>query len=117
MFKWFNAIVQALRSWWHRRRRYTTFTGVVYMDSSIDPESALTSRKLVIIGTADKPKWLRFLCPCRCGETLALNLMPSHTPRWTVDLNKDQTITVYPSVDATQCRSHFWIRHNRVDWV
>ena len=72
---------------------------------------------LVLAGSPERPKWLRFDCPCRCGEVLALNLMASHSPRWAAESHEDGTLSVRPSVDATRCGSHFWIRRSRIDWV
>jgi hypothetical protein len=83
----------------------------------VDPARDLAAKRLVLIGTKDKPKWLRFKCPCGCGDVIALNLMTSHYPRWTVERHKDSTLTVHPSVDAKTCGSHFWIRHSHIDWV
>ena len=55
--------------------------------------------------------------PTRREAEEALNLMASHHPHWTTDLHDDGTLTVHPSVDATSCGSHFWIRRSQIDWV
>jgi hypothetical protein len=68
------------------------------------------------VGTNEKKKWLRFVCPCGCGAVLALNLMRSQTPCWTVQEHEDGSISVQPSVDAQKCGAHFWVRRNRIDW-
>ena len=115
MLRWFRKILQAIRRWWSGRD--DVFKAVVLLDSASDPKAALHGRQLVLIGSLEKPKWLKFACPCRCGEILALNLMASHTPRWSVEQHADGTLTVFPSVDATTCGSHFWIRHSRIEWV
>ncbi|WP_420813195.1 DUF6527 family protein [Pararobbsia silviterrae] len=72
---------------------------------------------IALIGSADNLKWARFKCPCGCGEVLALNLMPSHSPRWTVSSAPDGAISIFPSVDATACGAHFWIRNGRLRWA
>jgi hypothetical protein len=110
-------VLNALRSWWRARRRHTRFGGVVRVDARIDPDHALRARRLVLIGDPERPKWLRFLCPCGCGEELALNLMASHAPRWCVSVAPDGCLSVWPSVDVRTCGSHFWIERNRVRWV
>lgn len=117
MIHWFLDLLDDARSWLRRLRRRRRFNGVVSLDSGADPASALRAHDLVLVGPEEKPKWLRFACPCRCGEVLGLNLMPSHSPRWTVEVHPDGTVTVNPSVDATKCGSHFWIRKSRIDWV
>jgi hypothetical protein len=116
---WFRKAADAIRVWWVRRRRRTSFDCVAVCASDEDPSAEIWAGRLVLIGSAEKPKWLRFACPCRCGEVLSLNLMQSHYPRWAMKNNADGTLTlnVSPSVDATACGSHFWIRGNRIHWV
>jgi len=97
-------------------RRTSQFSGIVLLESSIDATTALKENELVVIGTAQKHKWLQFVCPCGCGETQALNLMRSHHPFWTIEIHSDQTLTLYPSVDAQKCGAHFWVRRNKVVW-
>jgi hypothetical protein len=100
-----------------RRGRSDGFRGVAVVDSAADPRREIGRGKLVLIGSAERPKWLRFRCPCGCGGTVSLNLMGSHTPRWTFEQHPDNTLSVRPSVDATACGSHYWIRGSRVVWV
>jgi hypothetical protein len=117
MIRWFFRVLAWIwqRCRWRKRRR--AFKGVIQLDSSVDPASEMAAGKLVLIGPGEKPKWLRFKCPCGCGDVIALNLMVSHYPRWSVEIHKDGTLTAMPSVDAKTCGSHFWIRRNKVDWV
>jgi len=84
---------------------------------SVQNRSEATSENgtLVLIGAPNKFKWLRFLCPCGCGDELALNLMVSHYPCWTVAAD-DHGITVHPSVNVARCGAHFWLRANTVFW-
>lgn len=103
--------------WLFPRQRRHGFRGVVLVDVHHDYQRDIRRRKLVFIGTPEKPKWLRFACPCSCGEELALNLMTSKQPHWTVQRHADGTVTVHPSVDSTTCGAHFWIRQNRIQWV
>jgi hypothetical protein len=117
MIRWFLQLFARISQWWRSRRRSNAFSGVEFFDHTVDPASALNARRLVLIGPAEKPKWLRFCCPCGCGEVLALNLMVSHSPRWKVELHPDGTLSASPSVDATACGAHFWIRRNAVKWV
>jgi hypothetical protein len=114
---WLQNIVVDVREWWRKLRRRRRFKGVAQLESGADPDAVLRARKLVLVGPEGKPKWLRFACPCRCGDVIALNLMASHSPRWTVDAHPDGTLTVNPSVDAAKCGSHFWVRRSRIAWV
>ncbi len=114
LFFW---LFDPIRRWWRRRKRRKAFSGAVQLESSVDPGLQLKAGKLVLVGPKEKPKWLRFQCPCGCGDVIALNLMASHYPRWTVEIHKDGTLSAMPSIDATTCGSHFWIRRNKIRWV
>lgn len=61
-------------------------------------------------------KWLLLQCPCGCKQQIALNLMQSHSPRWRVERHADGSFSVHPSVDATSCGAHFWLRRGQVIW-
>ncbi|WP_413766659.1 DUF6527 family protein [Ralstonia mannitolilytica] len=61
-------------------------------------------------------KWLLLRCPCGCNQQIALNLMQSHSPRWRVERGAGGSFSVHPSVDATSCGAHFWLRDGRVIW-
>jgi hypothetical protein len=63
-----------------------------------------------------KEKWLLMQCPCGCGQQIALNLMQSHSPRWRVSIQSMNRFSIHPSVDATSCGAHFWLRDGRVIW-
>jgi len=115
--RWIFRLLSSIAAWWRRSGRRHAFTGIARVESSIDPAVDISAGKLVLIGPEERPKWLRFACPCRCGEVLALNLMTSHRPHWSVELHEDGTMTVHPSVDAKSCGSHFWIRRSLIEWV
>jgi hypothetical protein len=85
------------------------------LESCGNPLSCVTGR-LILVRSGAKLKWLKFICPCGCGEEQALNLMSSYRPFWRVELHQDHTITVFPSVHALKCGAHFWIRRNRIFW-
>lgn len=115
--RWLLVLIAWVRSWWRCRRRRRAFTGVCHIESGVDPATELMAWRLVLVGPAEKPKWLRLRCPCGCGDVIALNLMTSHKPRWEVEEHDGGTLTVYPSVDSRNCGAHFWIRGNKIHWV
>lgn len=117
MFRWLASLGSRLARWWRSWWRRSRFAGVAWVRSDEDPARQVRGRKLVLVGSREKPKWLRFACPCGCGLEIALNLMASHDPHWRVEIHPDQTLTLYPSVDSTSCGAHFWVRRNEVDWV
>lgn len=113
MFEYLRKLLRYIKKKFVQERRMS-FDGFEYAESM--PDSNLEDGKLVLTGSAQKPKWISFKCPCGCGDIISLNLMESHYPVWSVSLNK-KGITVYPSVDSTTCGSHFWIRDNQISWV
>lgn len=115
-------LIKGLRRFWHglfhtSPRRKTAFRGVTYVSSMEAADRHVRKSRLVVIGSKERPKWLRFLCPCGCGEVVALNLMTSHSPRWAIREDAKGTLSVSPSADSMTCGSHYWIRRSRVHWV
>src|SRR2546425_7084985 len=111
-----RVLAASLRKWllpWTRARR---FAGVIFAEQKDDHTVALRASKLVLVGNREKIKWLKFICPCGCGEVQAVNLMKVHKPYWTVDIHENESISVFPSIYARKCGAHFWIRRNRIDW-
>lgn len=96
------------------RGRRTSFTSVrtVAGLTSISP----AANQLVVVASGPTAKWLRFICPCGCRQLVALNLMRSHSPRWTMSIDSADRVTVHPSIDSTTCGAHFFIRSNRIEW-
>jgi hypothetical protein len=79
-------------------------------------EAAKQTGVAALVSPGGKQKWLIFKCPCGCGQEVALNLMSAHFPHWRVDVHTSQLFNVHPSVDATSCGAHFWLRDGRVSW-
>lgn len=73
-------------------------------------------RTLYVVGENDDYWCITFECPCGCGETIQISLLAGK-PRWHFKKHWNGLITVSPSVWRTKgCRSHFFIRRNRVVW-
>ena len=117
LFLWIWSFLRSPWRWRRAPKRRDRFRGLAFLQSSEDPTAELDAVKLVLIGPPTKPKWLRFRCPCGCGDVIALNLMTSHYPHWTVEFHRDSTLTAHPSIDAKTCGSHFWIRRSAIHWV
>lgn len=109
------ALFKRLWQWILPQKRLGSFSGTVTSDTSGRP-TVFDDGKLFIIGNEKKFKWLKFRCPCGCGEVQAINLMQSHQPVWSLEFHEDQTVTIYPSVHALKCGAHFWIRRNQIHW-
>lgn len=57
------------------------------------------------------------LCPCGCGATIHLNLIPQQHPCWSVRIRDRRFVSVTPSVWRTKgCQSHFFVRDGRIEW-
>lgn len=54
-------------------------------------------------------------CCCGCGEPVILNLAPNG---WKLTYD-GKSISLHPSVGnwSLQCRSHYWITRNTVEWA
>jgi hypothetical protein len=54
------------------------------------------------------------LCACGCGTRIATPLSPAD---WELIFD-GETVSLWPSVGnwSLPCQSHYWIRHNRIDW-
>jgi hypothetical protein len=73
---------------------------------------------LYIERRGERDRWLHLSCPCGCGELLSVNLMTSVSPHWLISRNRDQTLTVSPSLYRMDgCRSHFFVRSSRIQWA
>ncbi|MBZ5762243.1 hypothetical protein LAV84_23585 [Rhizobium sp. VS19-DR104.2] len=56
-------------------------------------------------------------CPCGCGRRLEVMLLKGVKPRWDLSIDAKGLPSLHPSVwVADGCRSHFWLRHGKIDW-
>lgn len=78
----------------------------------------LRTGTIYVIGEEGHIWSVALLCPCGCGETIHLNVLPETRPRWRVKSHRDGRVSLTPSVwRTTGCRSHFFVREGVVDWV
>lgn len=109
--------VSVLSKWWRQARRLRRLRRAIPVASTSDVESRVRPGAVVLIGPKGAPKWMLLGCPCRCGETLWVNLMSGQPRRWELDRDPTGALTLTPSLDVTTCGSHFWIRRGKVVWV
>ena len=82
----------------------------------------IPSKTLVLTKKGNVFTWLRYKCPCGCGETISLSLSPMIEPYWAITIGKDKnkrpSVTITPSVYMrnTKCGSHYFITENKVNW-
>jgi len=116
-------VLRTLASWFgfkHQSQpiapRGASFTIRSFDDRSAAAAAARQDGVAALVGSGNKHKWLLMKCPCGCGQQIALNLMQSHSPRWRVSMRSPNSFSVHPSVDATSCGAHFWLRDGHVIW-
>ncbi|MCB9576952.1 MAG: hypothetical protein H6717_08000 [Polyangiaceae bacterium] len=80
-----------------------------------DPDELLPET-LYAIGENGHLWHVSLVCPCGCGATIALNVLPDDSPRWRLYESADGP-TLSPSVwRTTGCWSHFILRRGYVIW-
>ena len=78
---------------------------------------ALPDRALTLAREVVEDWCVGMRCPCGCGRTIELLLIPEARPRWSLMVDKKGRPSVYPSVWLREgCRSHFWVCSGRVKW-
>jgi len=90
-----------------------TLSGVV--STRLEASAYLRSAGDAVLVERGAPRLLLLLCPCGCGEELAVNLDSRAGPAWRLYRDKKRCISLFPSVwRDSGCRSHFIIWRNRV---
>ena len=80
-----------------------------------DPDELLP-QTLYAVGEGGHLWHVVLVCPCSCGATIALNLLPDDSPRWTLHEHPGGP-TLSPSVWRTAgCKSHFILRRGEIIW-
>jgi len=102
------------------RKPMFRYKDVVYRDVITVPDQAtagaqLKEGALVIVMPGERPKSLKFLCPCGCGVVVSINLIPESGKAWEMGVEPKYGISLWPSVWLdTGCCSHFILRRNKV---
>lgn len=80
------------------------------------PET-LDPLKLYLAGEGEHLWAAAMICPCGCKEVIELNLLTKVRPCWSVQEHANGLVSLAPSVWRQKgCRSHFFLRHGRIDW-
>ena len=111
----FEFATRLFRRLWRRVFRYPTLLAAKYV---ADLPDHLKSGIVYIVGEGEYLWFAAMICPCGCGVTLHMNLMPHSRPRWEVIKHDDGSVTLDPSISRlTGCQSHFFLRHGRIVWL
>lgn len=95
----------------------TYFSEVYFVKEFPD---TLKCRTIYIEGDINQKQYwyIGFICPCGCNLEYKLNLISDTRPLWKFEIDKQNQISVFPSVwRTTDCRSHFFIKENDIIWV
>lgn len=80
-------------------------------------EGELREETLYVLGQGSESWFAVISCPCRCGGTLQVSLLPDAEPRWTLIEHDDGTVSLQPSLWRRDgCRSHFMVTRGRIEW-
>jgi len=112
----FKHLFDGFKVLWREFNKTAQYKTITVIQSGEESSSHLNKRDLLIVNGGEKPKWLRFKCPCGCGKEVALTLMSTHHPHWSISRNNG-SLTVHPSVIVSDCGSHFWIKDSKVIWT
>ncbi len=77
----------------------------------------LDADAVYVVGEGEHRWFVALLCPCGCGATVQVSLLPDAEPRWRLVEHADKTISLQPSVcGRIGCQSHFFLRRGRIEW-
>lgn len=82
---------------------------------SLPPQMPIRS---IVVTVEDEEIWCVGLkCPCGCGYTIELPIIKEAKPRWDLNINLQNQISLYPSVFLKKgCKSHFWVKNGKIIW-
>ncbi|WP_431513340.1 DUF6527 family protein [Variovorax sp. DAIF25] len=116
--KWITHAFTAISRWLRslgRAPREQRFRLQVFEERARAVASGRSNKVVALFRSGGANKWCFFVCPCGCGQQVALNLMKGHQPSWRV-VSEEQGPSIFPSVDSTTCGAHFLVRDGRVIW-
>lgn len=90
---------------------------VAIVEAADEVPDQLPVRGMILVGSADYPKWLAFDCPCKQNHRILIPLDRLKKPHWTVKGTKK--VSLFPSVDAFRgsVRCHYIINKGWTKWV
>lgn len=104
-------------AWWQwLPRPWSKWRIVTRVDAGDEVPDRLPTRGVALVGSADKPTWIAFDCPCERGHRLMVSLDQTRRPAWRITSTKP--LTVRPSVDdiTAERRCHFFISSGKIKW-
>ncbi|EEJ5471725.1 hypothetical protein AU693_004813 [Salmonella enterica subsp. diarizonae] len=82
------------------------------------PPLKLPKRNLILARENNEDWAVAFFCPCGCGKWIELLLLKEAKPNWSIQVDQKNIPTFHPSVLLQKgCKSHFWLRNGKIEWV
>jgi hypothetical protein len=110
--RWLMWLWAWIRSWFVRKPTPLRTVHLEELPDQLDP-------KAVYVLGEGKHRWFAaMLCPCGCGATVQVSLMPESRPRWRlIEHGADGTVSLDPSLwREGGCESHFFLRRGLIQW-
>ena len=77
----------------------------------------LDAGTVYVLGEGPHKWFVAMICPCGCGATVQMSLLPDAVPKWKLIEHGDKSISLLPSVwRRVGCRSHFFLRRGFIEW-
>ncbi|HEX5370568.1 MAG TPA: DUF6527 family protein [Dehalococcoidia bacterium] len=78
----------------------------------------LSLHNLYVVGERGEDWFAAMVCPCGCGATIDLNLVPPGRPCWKLTVHADGTPSLSPSVwRQVDCKAHYFVQRGRIVWA
>ncbi len=99
-----------MKSFWFKDVFYPQ---IVKVPDQATAMAAVKPGVIAVIMPGSKPKSIKFLCPCGCGEIISINLMPQVAKAWRIYGDPRLGLSLWPSIWLDMgCKSHFILRNN-----
>lgn len=90
-----------------RPRKKKVFTNLQVVEDQRAANQVIVSPDVIAIVQRGRPRWIKFQCPCGCGDVISINLDPRVGEYWRLYL-KGKKVGIAPSVwRDSGCGSHF----------
>ena len=89
---------------------------VVLIEGDSLPEN-MPIRSIVVAVEGEEIWCVGLKCPCGCGYTIELPIIKEARPRWDLNINSQNQISLFPSIFPKKgYKSHFWIKNGKITW-
>src|SRR6478752_6425041 len=116
MMHWLLRVWRLIIAWLFGRDEPATLPAVFQLVHVAEEPDVPLPNRLYAVGENGHLWHVVLVCPCGCGEQIALNLLTDDSPCWTLS-EASGVPTLHPSVwRHVECRSHFFLRGGRIEW-